>query len=129
VSAPIVTPLLLARLEASGRVVRLTRTTEPLSLEGLAALETTLAAAFPLAARRSQGVLLDTRPAPLLSDERLERKLGQASAFLFEGFARKAVLVRTAVGGLQARRFGRDHQNDTQVFAEEQEALAFLTSG
>jgi hypothetical protein len=123
---PLTTPLLAARFEPSGRVVRLTRSSLPLTLDGLASLEIVLARAIPSSERAALGVLLDTRQAPLLADEALERKLGEAAAFLFEGYARRAVLVATAVGSLQARRFGREHQNATQVFNDETEALAFL---
>ncbi len=110
-----------------GQFVRLTRTSVPLSLEVLRKLEPLLLEALPLARRGALGLLYDGREGPLLVDAQLEKKLREASAFLFDGFDRKAVLVRTAVGGLQARRFGREHRNETQVFDDEAEAIAFLT--
>ncbi|RYE82430.1 MAG: hypothetical protein EOO75_20720, partial [Myxococcales bacterium] len=95
-------------IEQAGRVVRVQRTAERLTDEGMTALALAAATHLPRLRRVHWCLLLDTRRAPLLADEAAARKVKEGTQHLFDGFVRHAVLVNTAVGRLQAGR--RVHQ-------------------
>jgi len=70
-------------------------------------------------------LLLDMRNAPLRNDPAFEaaaHEMGQVT----RRFHRTAVLVRTAVGGLQARRMQRERGSNNRVFDDEAAAIAYL---
>lgn len=121
-----VNPWMIVTLEHADRIVRIKRTSEPFTDEALAALTPVAASVLPSAMRQRRGLLFDTRLAPLMGDDVMERKLGAASAVLVGGFARSAVLVRTAVGKLQATRFSRANDRTTHIFDDEAAALRYL---
>lgn len=119
-------PWMTVTSEQAGRLVRITRTSEPFTDEALATLKPVAESVLPPRRRRKLTLRFDTRLAPLMGDEAMERKLGAASAVLVAGFARSAVLVRTAVGKLQATRFSRANDRTTHIFDDEAAALRYL---
>jgi len=73
--------------------------------------------------------LMDLRRAPGRNDPEFERVIRPYLGATLHGFARVAVLVRTAVGKLQTRRIGRAGGIDAEVFLTEQAAMAYLRTG
>jgi hypothetical protein len=77
--------------------------------------------------RRSRHVLLvDLRRSPVRNDPEYEQVSSQIRPKLFNGFPRIAVLVKTAVGALQVKRYAKEDRVDLQTFFDEEEALAYL---
>lgn len=112
--------------EEERRVIRVRRTPMPLELALLVQFEETFLRVVPMAKRKRVGMLLDARDAPLIPSDGYERDLGAAVPRLFDGFVRRAVLVRTAVGKLQAQRVSRARSQSFSVFEVEAEAIAYL---
>jgi hypothetical protein len=82
--------------------------------------------AMDAAGRAGMALLIDFRAAPARNDADYERaSVGQPERCA-RGFARVAVLVRTATGMLQVQRAVRGLP--IQVFGDENEAIAYLTS-
>ena len=78
--------------------------------------------------REQLGVLVDLRWAPARNDPEFERLMPRYRRGIFEAFARRAVLVMTAVGKLHVQRHARnDGFDDLRVFTDEAEAVAFAT--
>ena len=119
-------PLALLTLERDGAIVRFRRTSTPITPEGLDALEPRLGAALPPSLRASRGLLFDARDAPLLGDEAREKLIVDRTAKLLAGFPRTVVLVRTAVGRLQASRFSQRNMDTARVIDDEAAAIAHL---
>src|SRR5690242_15981385 len=71
-------------------------------------------------------LLVDLREAPLTNDPLFEQVMRRCRPRLLRGFARVAVVVRTASGSLQVKRFAREDGIELSVFLEEDAALAFL---
>lgn len=88
-----------------------------------------LAQLFPLDRRRDLVLLQDMRDAPRTTDAEYERKMVPIVMRMCDGFSRIAVLIRTAVGQLQARRLQRSGALPYGVFDDEDEALRFLSQG
>lgn len=122
-------PWMIVTLEHAERMVRIQRTSAPFTDEALATLKPVAESILPPAKRQRLTLLFDTRLAPLMGDDDMERKLGAASAVLVAGFARSAVLVRTAVGKLQATRFSRANDRTTHIFDDEAAAVSYLLEG
>ena len=76
--------------------------------------------------RASYAVLVDLRLAPPRNDEAFEEIVGRYHARLYERFRRVAVVVLTAAGRLQLRRFLSVARSDARVFTDVDEASAFL---
>jgi hypothetical protein len=76
--------------------------------------------------RASYAVLVDLRLAPPRNDEAFEEIVGRYHAPLYERFRRVAVVVLTAAGRLQLRRFLSVARPDAGVFTDVEEAAAFL---
>lgn len=76
--------------------------------------------------RRSFRLLVDLRSAPLRSDPEFESAIAAQRKQMLTGFARVAVIVRTAAGRMQVTRHIRDDISDAHVYLEEAEAMAFL---
>jgi hypothetical protein len=76
--------------------------------------------------RRAFCLLVDLRSAPLRSDPEFEEAIAPVRKRLFSGFARTAVIVRTAAGRMQVSRHLRSDGVDPNVYVEENEAIAFL---
>lgn len=89
-----------------------------------------LAAALDRLPRKRLGLLVDLRRAPARNDPEFERQMPEHRARLFEGFARRAVLVQTAVGRLHVQRHAQsDGLRDLVVFTDEAEARSFASRG
>ena len=115
-------------------IIRVRRTTMPmfpaLDSAGIEALMTTFRIKIPLRERKGLGVLLDTRDAPLLLGDETMAPIRPLLNEVFTGFVRHAVLVKTAVGKLQATRRAREEASIgrvlVSVFDDEAAAIAFL---
>lgn len=121
--------LMIVTREGDGRSYRVRRTTRPATSEvEYKALAFELARLVPSAQRAaSLGLVLDLRDAPLLSDPELEEVAIRSAREMSTGFPRTAVLVRTAVGALQAKRIGRGVALDSmRLCNDEAEAFAYL---
>jgi hypothetical protein len=112
--------------EQGRRVIRVRRSPMPLDLALLTLVEEAFVRVVPLPMRKRVALLLDARDAPLIPSDGYERDLGAAAPRLFDGFAKRAVLVRTAVGKLQAQRVSRARAQPFSVFEDEAEAIAYL---
>ncbi len=89
-----------------------------------------LAAALDRLPRKRLSLLVDLRRAPARNDPEFERQMPEHRARLFEGFARRAVLVQTAVGRLHVQRHAQsDGLRDLVVFTDEAEARSFASRG
>ncbi len=79
--------------------------------------------------RREHGLLLDARLAPARNDPQYESSYADHRTRMAAGFGRTAVIMRTLVGALQARRLVAADQLETVVFTELEPALAWLLAG
>jgi hypothetical protein len=121
------TPHMIVTLELGGSVVRFARTEVPLeSSFDLRSVGEELGMALPMQKRRHLGLLADLRRAPPRNDPEFELAFREHVRPLFVGFARTAVLVRTAVGKLQVLRTTREDGNGVTTFDDEEAALAFF---
>ena len=121
--------LYVVRREGGGRVIRLQRTNAPMNEEALLEIERWFERLFPAFVRPRYGLLLDSREAPLIEDPQLEQRLFDVGTRLFAGFARRAILVQTAEGKLQASLLNRSRGIIVPVFSSEEEAVEFLVDG
>lgn len=123
----VTTPHFVVTRESGREIVRVTRTDVPFA--SLDELETTfqpLQLALDGIGRKRHALLIDTRAAPLRTDPEFERAFEPHRVRLLSGFARVAVLVRSAVGKLQVQRHSRDDGLAVAVFDDEAEAEAWL---
>ncbi len=85
----------------------------------------------PLRERKNLGFLMDSREAPMIGDDDAFVALRPVMEDITQGFSRVAILVQTAIGKLQATRRSREGTfvgtNAPQVFADEEEAIAFVS--
>jgi hypothetical protein len=119
-------PWVRVTIEEALRLVRVERTAQRMTHEGLATITPVSERFLPRSGRGKQRLLLDTRLAPLLADDELERQMVPSTEVLLSGFERRAVLVSTAVGRLQASRVSRLRGDPAPIFDDEAAALAFL---
>jgi hypothetical protein len=118
--------LLLEKL--SGAVVRVTRTAERFdSALELRGIWTELNLELDPLRNRGNALLVDTRAAPPRNDAEFEATFARLRARMFNGFAPRAVLMRSTAGQLQARRHAREDGIELEVFTQETDALAYLT--
>jgi hypothetical protein len=69
---------------------------------------------------------VDLRRARARNDPEFERAMEPHRKRMFEGFARRAIIVKSAVGRLHVQRHARqDGNTDLQVFLEAPSAIAF----
>jgi hypothetical protein len=74
------------------------------------------------------GILFDWRKSPISTDPNLHKALAEHMDALAERFDRKAILLATRVGTMQASRVGRTMGNkQMQVFDDEAEAVTYVT--
>jgi hypothetical protein len=108
-------------------VVRYTRTEHPYpSNEELERLHAEIDPMLDRLGRHQYCILVDMRSAPINNTPGFEQAMGRARMRLLRGFSRISVLVRTAVGALQARRYGREDSINVHVFQDEGAAISFL---
>ncbi len=110
------------------RLVRVTRTARPFANAddaGRTFGET--AGQFPTLNRSEWKLLVDMRSAPGRNDPEFERAVGSLRNAMFDGFARTAMLVATAVGRLQVQRVSKENGGGMpQVFTDQTAALSYL---
>ncbi|MDI3283598.1 hypothetical protein [Polyangium sp. 15x6] len=114
--------------------IRVRRTTTPMAVAGVAAILDKIASEFrirvPLRERKSLGVLLDTREAPMMADDAAMAIIRPLMNEVLTGFPRGAILVKTAVGKLQAMRRTREEASlgriQLPVFDDEAAAIAHV---
>src|SRR5262249_4568143 len=110
-------------------VVRFTRTERPYpSNEEVERLHEQIAPQLDRLGRQDLCLLVDMRSAPLNNTPGFEQSMARARVLLIRGFSRISVLVRTAVGALQARRYSRGDAINVHVFQDEATAMSFLRS-
>jgi len=110
-------------------VVRFTRSEHPYpSNEELERLHEEISPMLDRLGRQQHCLLVDMRAAPLNNTPGFEQAMARARVHLLQGFSRISVLVRTAVGALQARRYGREDSINVHVFQDEGTAMTFLRS-
>ncbi|MDI1451588.1 hypothetical protein [Polyangium sp. 6x1] len=114
--------------------IRVRRTTAPMAVVGVSAILERTASEFrlilPLRERKSLGVLLDTRQAPMLADDAAMDIVRPLMYEVLAGFPRSAILVKTAIGKLQATRRTREEAGQGRpqvpVFDDEAAAIAHV---
>jgi hypothetical protein len=109
-------------------LVRYVRTRERYpSLEVMRGSNAATAKAAELLPRGTLKLLLDLRDAPPRNDDDFEKEAGRALNAFLPSFKAHAILMRTAVGRLQAQRMARAERGDSpSVFTAEADALAHL---
>jgi len=74
------------------------------------------------------GILFDWRRSPISTDPNLHKALAERMDALGERFARRAILLATSVGTMQAARVGRTMGNKKmEVFDDEAAAIEYVT--
>jgi RNase P protein component len=71
-------------------------------------------------------ILVDSRSAMLRNDPEFEEVFGKCRQRFNTRFSKIAIIVKTAVGKLQAQRFAVSDGNAGRVFSDPAEALAYL---
>jgi len=99
------------------------------SLDAVSAEYEAIVSALDAVDRPAYTLIVDLRDAPPRNDDAYEAIALRYNARLYGGFRRVAVLVQTAAGRLQVRRFLDVTRADAAVFIEEREARAFLGGG
>ncbi len=112
----------------AGRLIEVTRTSKAFeTLEQLDGAHAELERVLDSLPRPKLVILVDLRLAPSRNDPAFEEAMKRHRPRMFEHFARRAVLVQTAVGKLHVQRHARqDGHRDLHVFTDMGEALAFL---
>lgn len=77
---------------------------------------------------RGYAALVDLREGPLRTDDAFETAFERHRIALSTGWARVAVLVRSAVGKLQVQRHQAKSRALVQIFHDEAEARSYLAS-
>lgn len=110
-------------------VIRFTRTEYPYaSNEEMERLHEEIGPILDRLGRHQHCLLVDMRNAPLNNTPGFEQSMARGRLHLLRGFSRISVLVRTAVGALQARRYSREDSINVHVFQDEGAAVSFLRS-
>jgi hypothetical protein len=112
-------------VDGGASLVRATRTAQPFASvdEMQRAHKELLRTVAPFG---EYGLLLDVRLGPARSDPEYEQGLASLRRQITERFARVAILVKSAVGGLQARRLAREDGVTMRIFQDEAAALEYL---
>ncbi len=113
--------------DATG-IVRYTRTREPYpSLEVVRTLHEKINATFSKLPPGKHSLLVDVRDAPARNDNPFEAEISKAIASAAPHFARRAALVKSAVGSLQVKRIAKARGDDGfPTFSDDAEAIAYL---
>jgi hypothetical protein len=122
------THLVIQHQHASG-YVRVVRTETPFEsiTEVVAALDACGAALADVDVAH-QGILFDWRRSPISTDPNLHKALAARMDALAETFDRRAILLATPVGAMQASRVGRVMGNQKMlVFNDEEAAVKYVT--
>lgn len=119
--------------EQDGRLIRIRRTSVPSTPEWLDVVGPRIEALIQRAERARLVILFDTRDAPMVSEPVMEAKQRAITERMMDGYRKRAVLVRTAIGRLQIGRFNRERAERREgppiaVFDDEAAAITFLLS-
>lgn len=96
------------------------------TLEAMDAAFDELNAALGALDRATLALLVDSRDAPARNDPEYERAFEPHRRRMLRGFARIAILVKTASGRLQSQRLTSGDGVDAQTFTDEAAAMGFL---
>lgn len=121
----VTTPYYIIERYPGRSVIRVGRT--PLAYENAEAIDRDFAlihAAMDAIDRPRFGLLVDLRDGPLRTDPAFDNSMAQHRKKLLSGFARVAVLVKSALGRLQVQRHNRVDATPAEVFDDETAALA-----
>jgi hypothetical protein len=121
------TPLIRSEYDERRRLVRYTRTSQGFS--SISELEETYKNLIQSTLRlelRHLALLIDLREAPPRNDPAFEEAIARYRGPMMQGFARVAVLVKSAVGRLQVRRHAANDGIANLVTQDEDEALRYL---
>lgn len=121
-------PYVSLTLDEARGLVRYVRSRETYpSIEVMKASNAAIGKALAWAPRATLKLLLDLRDAPPRNDDEFETAVGRALDGLLPAFKSHAMLMKTAVGRLQAQRMSRRAGAERVfVFGTEAEALAHL---
>jgi hypothetical protein len=117
-------------IDDDARVVWFVRSGEPLeSPEQGVAMFRGVIKAIATIDRSRYAIVSDLRAAPGRNDPSFETVIEPLRAELYEGFARRAVLVRSAAGKLQVQRLSKQSRDSAhpEVFTSEADAIAYAT--
>lgn len=95
----------------------------------LARLAATLDSLVPPERRAHYGLLQDMRDAPMVANAEMDAMLTEYAPRFSAQWKKVAILIRTPIGKLQARRKAVNYQGQFVIFEDEIEALNFLTNG
>ena len=113
--------------ERRGRVVVVRRSAKGFdTLQEVERVHARLAEAVEALPRSNLGFYLDLRRAPSRNDPGFEEAIAPHRARFLSGWSRAAVVVESAVGGLQIRRHAAEDGTDVHVFDDPDRALAFV---
>lgn len=96
------------------------------SLEDLAAQNDLILASIA-ARHKDYGLVVDLRQGPVRNDPQFEETMSQLRLGLFDGFARTAVLIESAIGVLQVNRLQRLDHREVLATQSESSAIKFAT--
>lgn len=82
--------------------------------------------AIGLISRPRSLLFVDARDAPMRNDDRFEATFAPSRARLMQGFKKTAVLLRSAIGVLQAERLSKGNVSPVGTFTRPEEALVYL---
>ncbi len=117
----------LVSVDEDARILTRARTTERFtSLEQVAAEYDGVVHALDRVDRTRYALLVDLRLAPPRNDDAYEELVSRYHAPLYARFRRVAVVVLSAAGRLQLRRFLSTYRPDAGLFTDVDEASAFL---
>ena len=110
------------------RIVKYVRSNQPYpSLDVLRDLHQKMNQALTSLPAGRRGLLLDVRQAPARNDDPFEAEITRALQAVLPQFASHAVLVKSAVGRLQAQRMAKTRgEGELSVFGDETEAIEHL---
>src|SRR5689334_17462844 len=109
-----------------GNLIVMRRSTAPITPRDVEQVAAEFERAVPRDQRGALSLLQDVRDAPFMGDPELERSLVENAERVLGGFARLAIVMRTAVGRLQASRMNRDYGWSGRIFDDETAARAYL---
>jgi hypothetical protein len=128
---------LLVTLDDHAGIVRYVRTREPFpGIDSVRDLHERLRAIFDALPAGKLALIIDPREAPPRNDGPFEEQTKKSLGAAMARFAKSAVLVKSAVGRLQAQRMAKERGaakvggagGELAIFTDETEAVAYLQS-
>jgi len=121
------TPYFIVHSDGAGFVVRMQRT--GLDYPDISSMDRdmdAINAVLDRLGRDRKGLCIDWREGPMRNDKPFEDALRRSMPKLVRGYRAIAVIVRSAVGGLQVKRHFREASISGEVFQDEAEAMDYL---